>query len=405
MDARTEEAGPSGLVSALIASGALRSDWVRSFEAVPREAFAPDRIWPGIADGTRQQALVDRAADPAGWRTAVYSDIPLTTQWDDGAHTGDSLGTRPSSSSSQPSMVCTMLADLDVQDGHRVLEIGTGTGWNAGLLSHRLRPLGHLVSVEYDPVVAAGAAERLRKSGLDPTLIVGDGRLGHAGLAPYDRVIATCSVGYIPPAWVEQTVPGGIVVAPWGTTYGGEAVVRLTVGEDGTASGHFTRSSAFMRLRQQRPELPSHDAYFRGREWPADGVRSKKTLSPAEVGGWLEQFVIGLRVRHAFWTVERYDDGAYTLWTYDTDDAESWASADYEPGAGEFEVVQGGPRRLWDETEAAYEWWVREGRPGFGRFGLSVGAGAAQTVWLDGQGDHPQVAYSLDAFIPPLSVR
>ncbi|MEV7566113.1 methyltransferase domain-containing protein [Streptomyces tanashiensis] len=378
MSARTEGAGPAGLASALVASGALRDDWIAAFEAVPRHLFVPDRIWPGIPDGTRQNPLVDRAADPQAWLTAVYSDIPLTTQWDDGRHTGDAVGTRPSSSSSQPSMVFAMLADLDVADGQRVLEIGTGTGWNAALLSHRVGA-EHVVSVEYDPVVAEAAASRLRPT---PTLAVGDGRQGYAPCAPYDRVIATCSVGEIPLAWIEQTAPGGVIVAPWGPEYGGEAVVRLVVGEDGTAGGHFTRSSAFMRLRQQRPDLPPHDTYLGGRDWPADGVRSRTSLSPAEVGGWLEQFVIGLRVPGAFWTVERYDDGAYTLWTYSSTDRQSWASVDYEPGADEFKTVQAGPRRLWDETEAAYGWWVRSGRPGFERFGLTVGL-EGWTTWLD----------------------
>jgi protein-L-isoaspartate O-methyltransferase len=364
----------------MIARTALHSDWLPAYRAVPRDLFVPDRIWPGIPDGTRQNPLVDRATDPHGWFTAVYSDIPLTTQWDDGRHTGDGLGTRPSSSSSQPSMVFTMLADLGVRDGHRVLEIGTGTGWNAGLLSHRLGS-DNVVSIECDPEVSRGAAGHLRAAGLSPMVIVGDGRLGYAGGALYDRVIATCSVGEIPPAWIEQTAPGGLIVAPWGTEYGGEAVVRLTVGEDGTASGHFTRSSAFMRLRQQRPDVPPHTTYLKGREWPADGVRSMTALSPAEVGGWLEQFVIGLRMPGAFWTVERYDGGAYTLWTYGTD-GESWASCDYDPDASEYEVVQSGPRRLWDETEAAYNWWLDQGRPGFGRFGLTVGPESCR-AWLD----------------------
>ncbi|MFE2562022.1 methyltransferase domain-containing protein [Streptomyces sp. NPDC059352] len=380
MITRTEEAGPAGLASALSASGALRPDWLPTFEAVPRGLFVPDRIWPGIPDGTRQNPLVDRATDPDAWLAAVYSDIPLTTQWDDGLHVGDAVGTRPSSSGSQPGMVFTMLADLDVEKGHRVLEIGTGTGWNAALLSHRVGA-EHVVSVEYDPGVAEGAAAHLRRAGRPaPTLVVGDGRKGYGDGGPYDRVIATCSVGEIPHAWIEQTVTGGVIVAPWGTPYGGEAIVRLTVGQDCTASGHFTRSSAFMRLRQQRPDLPPHDAYLGGRAWPADGVRRTTALSPTAVGGWLEQFVIGLRVPGALWSVERYDDGSYTLWTYGTD-RESWASVDHEPGAREFEVVQSGPRRLWDETEAAYDWWVSEGRPGFGHFGLTVGPGGQFPVF------------------------
>ncbi|MFJ9943964.1 methyltransferase domain-containing protein [Streptomyces erythrochromogenes] len=384
MTARKEEVGPSGLASALVASGALQSDWLPTYKAVPRDMFVPDRIWPGIADGTRQNPVVDRTQDPDAWRRAVYSDIPLTTQWDDGSHTGDGLGRTPSSSSSQPHMVFSMLADLDVTAGNRVLEIGTGTGWNSALLAHRLGP-ENVVSIEFDPEVAKGAGENQRNAGLSPLVIVGDGRLGYTRGAPYDRVIATCSIGEVPRAWVHQTRTGGLIVAPWGPLYGGEAIARLTVDGE-TASGSFTRSSAFMRLRQQRPELPTHDAYLKGQEWPANGTRTTTTLSPADVGGWVQQLAIGLQMAGAFWTVERYDDGAYTLWTYSTDTL-SWASADYEPGVDSFDVVQSGPRRLWDETEAAYYWWEGQGRPGFERFGLTVDSDG-ERAWLDSP-DHP----------------
>ncbi|MFR9726050.1 methyltransferase domain-containing protein [Streptomyces sp. MS19] len=387
MTACEREAGPSGLASALTATGALTADWLPTFLAVPRELFVPDRIWPGIADGTRQTGLVDRAREPGAWLRAVYSDIPLTTQWDEGRHTGDGLGTTPTSSSSMPRMVVSMLADLEVGEGHGVLEVGTGTGWNAALLAHRLGD-GNVVTVEYDQEVAAGAKENLRRGGRTPTVVVGDGRRGWAGRAPYDRLIATCSVGQVPWTWVGQTAPGGIIVAPWGTEYGGECVVRLTVGEDGTASGPFTRSSAFMRLRQQRTRRPPFAAYLKGRAWPAGGARSTTMLSPQEIGGWVEQFVIGLWVREAFWRAERYDDGSYTLWTYSTD-TRSWATTDYERGTDTYVVVQSGPRRLWDETEAAFRWWVDHGRPGFRRFGLTVDR-RGERVWLD-RPDNPVV--------------
>ncbi|MCX4676620.1 protein-L-isoaspartate(D-aspartate) O-methyltransferase [Streptomyces sp. NBC_01433] len=377
MTARKEEVGPQGLASALVASGALHPEWLPTFYSVPRDVFVPPRIWPGIAAGTRQNALVDRGTDPDAWFEAVYSDIPLTTQWDDGQHAGDGIGTTPSSSNSQPHMVLSMLADLDVQDGHRALEIGTGTGWNAALLSFRLGS-ENVVSIEYDPEVAKGAIASLRDAGLSPLIVGGDGRLGCPEHAPYDRIIATCSIGEVPYTWVEQTVPGGVIVAPWGTGYGGEAIARLTVDEDGTANGHFTRSSAFMRLRQQRSQRAHHDAYLKGQEWPAGGVKSTATLSPEDIDGWVEQFAISLRVPGTFWSVEPDDDGTYVVWFY-SDDEQSWASIDYEPGASKYLVVQSGPRRLWDETEAAYRWWERQGRPDFGRFGLTV----------DSRGDHP----------------
>ncbi|MFJ4674871.1 methyltransferase domain-containing protein [Kitasatospora sp. NPDC088783] len=373
--------GPRGLASALVTGGALRSDWLPSFEAVPRELFVPDRIWPGIANGTKQNPVVHRSKDPEAWWNAVYSDIPLTTQWDDGRHEGDGLGSVPSSSSSMPTMVVSMLRDLSVRPGDRVLEIGTGTGWNAGLLAHRLGG-PNVVSIEFDPDVARGARENLRRAGLAPTVVEADGRAGWPTGAPYDRIIATCSLLEIPAAWLEQSAPGAVIVAPFGTEYGGEQIVRLTVNGEGTrAVGGFTGGSAFMRIRQQRTERPPFDEYLHGVPWPADGVRSTTTLSPRDTGEWFRQFVIGLGVPGAFWRAERYDRDAYTLWIYSRD-KQSWASVDHERDRTEYEVYQSGPRRLWDEVEAAYRWWDDQGRPEHNRFGLTV-TPDAHTAWLD----------------------
>ncbi|MFE5583930.1 hypothetical protein [Kitasatospora sp. NPDC056531] len=93
------------------------------------------------------------------------------------------------------------------------------------------------------------------------------------------------------------------------------------------------------------------------------------------------QFVIGVGVPGAFWRAERYNDGAYTLWLYSRE-TPSWASVDYERGHTEFEVYQSGPRKLWDEAAAAYQWWADQGRPGYERFGLTV-TSEGQYVWLD----------------------
>ncbi|MFI8252606.1 protein-L-isoaspartate(D-aspartate) O-methyltransferase [Streptomyces filamentosus] len=380
MDNGKRKAGLKRLASVLLEKGTIESDWLPAFHAVPRDAFLPTRVWPGIADGTRQAAAVDRTKDPERWFEAVYSDIPLTTQWDEGRHTGDDIGITPTSSNSLPTMVFTMLKDLDVHLGHQVMEIGTGTGWNAGLLVHRVGA-NSVTTIEYDPDVAHDGAANLFTLGIRPNLVVGDGRRGHPRPRPYDRVIATCSVGSVPHDWVTQTRTGGVIVAPWGPTYGGEGIVRLTVHENGVVEGRFTRSSAFMRLRQQRQDRPPHHLYLRGEPWPAGGVRRKTSLSPARVGGWIEQFVVGVLVSGAFWRTERYQDGSYTLWAYSLD-TKSWASADYEPGADAFETVQAGPRRLWDEIESAFDWWQEHGTPGFERFGLTV-TKTGQTVWLD----------------------
>src|SRR5437016_377090 len=110
-----------------------------------------------------------------------------------------------------------MLDSLDVQSGHSALEIGTGTGWNAALLSQRVGDTGRVVSVEVDSEVAQCARRALKAAGYTPLVVTADGTQGYAPAAPYDRVINTASVHTIPRAWIDQTKPGGVIVTPWGT--------------------------------------------------------------------------------------------------------------------------------------------------------------------------------------------
>ncbi|MGW4317967.1 methyltransferase domain-containing protein [Streptomyces sp. NPDC004684] len=376
------EAGPDGLASRLMESGALTSDWLYAYKAVPRELFVPDVMWPGRTEGTGQGEAIDRNADPEVWYAAVYSDRSLTTQWDDGKHAGTGKGRTPTCSNSQPSMVFSMLAALDVQETSRVLEIGTGTGWNAALLSERVGS-GNVVSVEVDEANAKAARERIEAAGYRPTLIVGDGFEGYREGAPYDRVLVTAALTEVPHRVIGQVRTGGVIVAPYATTYGGEGVVRLVVQRDGSAVGAFVGSSAFMRLRRQRQKRRHVREYLGGKSWPADGVKSLTSISPEEIGDWLPMFAIGLQTQGLFPWAETYADGSYTLWLRDTD-VTSWATVDYEPGREEFEVYQSGPRKLWDEVTVAFLHWDSLGRPGWQRFGLTVnGKTGEHTPWLD----------------------
>ncbi|MGI5353284.1 methyltransferase domain-containing protein [Streptomyces sp. CA-250714] len=377
VEPNTDEAGPGGLASVLLEKGALSSDWLPAYKAVPRDAFVPDRLWPGTPGGNRQGEVIDRNTDPAQWWAKVYSDVPLTTQWDDGAHTGSGKGRTPTSSNSMPKMVFAMLDALSVERGDRVLEIGTGTGWNAALLTYRLGQ-DNVVTIEVDPAVAEEAQRRFAATGLTPLSVVGDGARGYPDGAPYDRVITTCGVSRVPYAWVEQTRTGGVIVAPWGPPYGGQAVARLTVGEGG-ASGPFVMSSAFMRLRDQRDRFPATDAFPGAAE--GLGVRRTSPLSPDEMGDWHHMFTLGVQVPDLFCRVEWGERGAYRLWLLEMS-GRSWATADYEHGRTEYEVVESGPRRLWAEAEAVMEWWREQGEPRFERYGLTV-TPRGHRVWLD----------------------
>lgn len=375
------EEGRYALGRSLLERKAMTSDWMQSFAAVPRAAFLPDVIWPYDMD-TATTVTVDRREDPLRWQEYADADVPIVTQWDDGRSNG--LGTVSTSSVSMPSVVFRMLGDLDVQPGHCVLEIGTGTGWNAGLLTHRLG-LDKVASIEIDPKVATAARDRLAALELLSLVLTRDGALGDPAGAPYDRIIATAGLRQIPGAWLEQTTPGGLILAPWGTDYSNaDAVVRLAVAEDGTsASGCFTRPVEFMKLRSQRRRFAGHKAYVPAGVSGAD--RSATDVTEAELLGEgrfdARTFAVGLRVRGCYRVVTEKEDGARPVWFYGLTDR-SWACVMFRDG-GETTVWQSGPRKLWNEVSEALRWWEDADRPGYERFGLSVTADGEHRAWLD----------------------
>ncbi|WP_274562758.1 methyltransferase domain-containing protein [Streptomyces spiramyceticus] len=364
---------------------ALSSDWAPTFAAVPRSAFLPERMWP-FDMGAGKSVAISKRDDPAAWMEYADSDVPIVTQWDDGAHNGAEPGEVSTSSASMPSVVFRMLRDLDVQPSHRAMEIGTGTGWNAALLAHRLGAQ-NVVTIEVDGTVAEQARTALERFGLPARVVHGDGFKGFQEGAPYDRIIATCGLRFIPFAWVQQSQPEGVIVAPWGTHYSnGDAVARLVVTDDGeSATGAFTGPVEFMKLRAQRRPPVDHDEYVTGSV--ADGDESSTDISETEFIGEQfgpQRFALGLRIRNCCHTVAEKHDGARPVWFYGLDDR-SWACVMFRDGKNA-RVWQFGPRRLWDEAEAAFRWWEGEGKPGHERFGLTVNA-EGQSVWLDDPAD------------------
>lgn len=119
------------------------------------------------------------------------------------------------SCASQPGIVGLLLDQLDVQRGHRVLEIGAGTGYNAALLAHLVGKDGHLTTIDVDADIVEHARERLAAAGIDNVeVVLGDGALGHQPGAPYDRVIASVGAYGIPDGWLSQLASAGRLVIP-----------------------------------------------------------------------------------------------------------------------------------------------------------------------------------------------
>lgn len=329
---------------------------------------------------------MDRRKDPDAWYAAADRNAPIVTQWDDGAHQGPAPGKLSTSSSSMPSVVHSLLQDLAVEDGMRVLDVGTGTGETAGVLTHRPGRRG-VTTIEVDAAVSARACERLRGCGLYPEVVVGDGFEGHPGGAPYDRVLATVGIRQVPMAWIEQTRPGGVILAPWGTAYSNtDAVVRLKVGGK-TAAGPFTRPVEFMKLRAHRGSVVHHaDHMSAGLLANAEKTTTSLTEEQFVTGRFADlPFVLGLRVPRCRQAVAARRGGARPVWFYGLSDL-SWACVMFRDGEREAEVWQSGPRRLWEEVSGAHRWWRDRGSPDVTRFGLTI-TPRGRRAWLDDPGE------------------
>jgi protein-L-isoaspartate O-methyltransferase len=287
-------------------------------------------------------------------------------------------GGLPTSSMSCQAVVVGMLDALCLEREHRVLELGTGTGWNAALMAARAAE-GRVVSVEVDPELAGFARTRLRAvSGPGVDVRVGDGAEGWSAGAPYDRVIATYAVDTVPWAWVEQCAPGGRVVFPWGRL----GHVALTVAEDGkSASGWVQGLAQFMPARgpgagtalaptpapASAPARARDYAAVRGTGPAATEHELRRDLTPLHDDLHL-QFTLRVALPDVHITTAVDEDGV-NAWLHDG--RTSWASFTAE-GDGTTTARQGGPRRLAGEVEGAWEQWLHHGSPELWDYGLTV---------------------------------
>lgn len=256
-----------------------------------------------------------------------------------------------------PSTVAGMLNDLDVRSGHSVLEIGTGTGFGAALLSEIVGASGSVTTVEIDRQVAETARDRL--AGFDRIrTVLGDATTRTFASAPFDRVISTACVhlGRVPYPWVQQTKAGGVIVTPVRADLTSGPLVRFLVNEDGTATGRMAPMGVqFMEVRSQRtPGTPDDDF-----DWQDDTADHKATT----IKPWLmfsdivSRWALAVALPSCRYNMEENE----FVWLRDPV-SRSWASV-VPDGDSQFLVRQKGIRRLWDEAVSAYRWWIDQGKP------------------------------------------
>ncbi len=184
------------MVDLIVARGIGDEATIRSMRAVPRHEFVP-----------------------AEHRLRAYGDHPLPI-----GH-GQTI--------SQPYIVAYMTEILQPYRGMKVLEVGTGSGYQAAVLAE----IGCDVhTVEIFEVLADAARERLNRLGFSVSSRHSDGHFGWIEAAPFDVVIVTAAAGYIPPALVEQLKPGGRMIIPVGSVYGIQNLILVEKDNAGQVS-------------------------------------------------------------------------------------------------------------------------------------------------------------------------
>ncbi|MCW4005107.1 MAG: protein-L-isoaspartate(D-aspartate) O-methyltransferase [Candidatus Bathyarchaeota archaeon] len=209
------------LVDSLVKQKLLRTPQViRALQAIPRGQFLPD-------DLQKHEA----------------TDTPL------------SIGSGQTISA--PHMVAIMDEALDLKTGHKVLEVGAGSGWHAATVAHIIAPpaaprseWGHVYTVEIVTSLAKNARRNIREAGYGDriTIISGDGSLGYKQKAPFDRILVTAAAPRIPEPLLDQLKPHGILVAPVGKLSLFQYLMKITKLPDGKTAEENLGGVAFVPL-------------------------------------------------------------------------------------------------------------------------------------------------------------
>lgn len=377
-----EQARPyiEALVTTLKQSGAISSPSVEAaFRQVPRHRFLEHFYRREQSNGRTQLQEIRLSSCPnvETWLQAIYANHPLATVCDE-----EQTAT---SSSSAPEAMAFMLEAADVQPGLRVLEIGAGTGFNAGLLATLVGDPHHVFSVEIEPDVAQLAQARLNEVvGAGVTVHAGDGLAGYAPGAPYDRILATGSTSHVPLAWLEQLRPGGILVMNLIGQMGACAFLKVVKQAPGsTAHGHFLSRSSFMQLHDFGQYPRNQASSLLGQYIARPVLTQPQSITRADFDLtllWERQldFVLQLSFPQMIFTSAYANPICPCLIDLATE-----TMLLFRPqGDGQWHVEVRGDPYLWERVLSAYRQWVAVGCPDVTAYHLDIDACGIQTVAL-----------------------
>jgi protein-L-isoaspartate(D-aspartate) O-methyltransferase len=217
----------------------------------PKESDIP-AMHQALVDQVKNNGHIRNARVEAAFRAVprhlFLPDMPPAEVYRDQAIAIQSINGRVVSSSSQPTIMAIMLEQLQLQPGHRVLEIGSGTGYNAALMAHIVGATGEVVTIDIDEDIVNAARAHLTSTGFGHVhVICADGGLGYPDAAPYDRIILTVNAADITPAWYTQLKPHGRLLLPL-VLRGPQASIAFTPVKDHLES-RSVRACGFVGLR------------------------------------------------------------------------------------------------------------------------------------------------------------
>jgi len=183
-------------------------------DQIKARGVADERVLDAMRDVPRHEFV------PADQRRDAYDDTPLPIG------EGQTI--------SQPYIVAAMTELLELGSDSSVLEIGTGSGYQAAVAARLAK---HVYTLEIRPALADQAASRLRQLKVDNvTVRAADGYFGWSARAPYDGILVTAAASHIPPALVQQLKPGGRMVIPVGSPYTVQRLMLVTKDKAGAVS-------------------------------------------------------------------------------------------------------------------------------------------------------------------------
>ncbi|MFH8337723.1 protein-L-isoaspartate(D-aspartate) O-methyltransferase [Streptomyces sp. AM6-12] len=330
------------------------SDWWGPVSATPRHLLVERWFTPG--GGGWQVA--DGPADEEAWAGAAYSDTTLVTQIGpvhaDHAVPRQTVIGLPTSSSTLPSLVVSMLEHGRLAPGLRLLDVATGSGYSAALACHRLGD-EMVTTLDVDAYLSEAAAERLERIGHRPHVVTADATAGLPGV--FDRIVSMVSVPRIPASWLRSLAPQGRLVT---TIAGTGLIVTADKTPDGGAIGQVEWDRAsFMATRTGADYPPQLDELFTA----SAEEEGEVTLSPFPVldvmQAWEVWSMLSLMAPGIEHRTGTDDHGGRLTWMLHPDG--SWARARTAPGENTATVHQGGPRRLYDLLDEIRQRWLEHG--------------------------------------------